>query len=71
MVPRHDAKNSTQSDMGLAGSGSGAIHALQQYSCMLLIHNVLSSIAGRQLSVLQIAHISRKNWFAELIVTYN
>src|SRR5664279_3537182 len=71
MVPRLDLKNSTQSDIGLAGSGSGANFQTPDCSLKSLIHDVVQASGIRRLIVWQIAPISRKNWFDELIVTYN
>src|SRR5258708_4238836 len=69
MLPRHKAKNSTQSDIGLAAS------SIRRFCvAVILIRRLAHRIRPQPkplLSVWQIAHISRNNWFVELIVTYN
>jgi hypothetical protein len=62
MLPRRKAKNSTQSDIGLAASGIQGI---------LRRSNRIRPLAEAVTLCLANSTLSRNNWFVELIVTYN
>jgi hypothetical protein len=55
----------------MAGSSIPLAGALPEDSLMLLISGIISAKCQYRTVVSHIADISRKNWFVELIVTYN